>query len=106
MKRLNTNGCIPTACPQLTDDSLLVGLVAGLAVLLHVGAVEEGQLAQGALLVLVPRLVLAQVRVVGLRLAPAVGHELDVEDAQTVQAQHVVRAVVFLRKGRKMNFLD
>ena len=80
----------------LTDDALLVGLVVGLAVLLHVLGVEEGELAEGALAVAGLGLVAQQVVVVGLCLAPALGHKLHVEHAQAVQAQHAVRAVMFL----------
>ena len=82
----------------LTDDTLLVRLVVGLAVLLHVLGVEEGELAEGALAVAGLGLVAQEVVVVGLRLAPALRHELDVEHPQAVQTQHAVRAVVFLHR--------
>ena len=82
----------------LTNDALLVRLVVGLAVLLHVLGIEEGQLAEGALAVAGLGLVAQEVVVVGLRLAPALRHELDVEHPQAVQTQHAVRAVVFLHR--------
>ena len=75
---------------HLTNNTLLIGLMVGLAVLLHVLGIEEGELAEGALAVAGLGLVTQEVVVVGLCLAPALRHKLHVEYTQAVQAQHAV----------------
>lgn len=84
--------------------SLLVGHMVLLLVVLAVGRVNKCEPTAITLLAARLGLVLQQVTIVSLGLAPPLGHELDHKHLETVQAQDVLGAVMFLKSEIFLTF--